>query len=149
MTRQTTSIRRGVSIVSVLAAALLSSGCGLLSRSSISVSSLSMSFSASSSAQAVFAEAPYQKDVAAATVAYLDSGSEAADPFLRDVGRIDLEHGIVDWGAQDATYTAIGAGLRAGGLDEPGARLFVARVFPENPRAGEQISESYATPATP
>ena len=131
-----------------IAAAILGlalGGCRSFSDSSGSISSISVSLSVSSSSAAA-ADDRYAQDVTGATVAFVESGGEEPEPFLREIGRISADHGVNHWEGEALTYRYIGAGLRRGGLDSAGAERFVDDVFRGDPEVRREVVAGYTEP---
>jgi hypothetical protein len=98
----------------VAALAMGLSACSL-SASSASISeSISSPFKSSSDSSGD-SHAAYQADVRDYTAAYIRSGGDY-DAFERKIGSVAAKHGITDWELDTGTYTAIGQGLRKGGV---------------------------------
>lgn len=83
---------------------------------SLRTMSRSISRSSESGGDAAVSDA-YRRDVRAVTAASVQAGAGSPE-FLRDLGRVAREHGIVDWEGRRDTYVAIGAGLRDAGVDD-------------------------------
>lgn len=120
-------------------------GCGSLSNSSESISDSFMSpFRSSSNSSGD--DGAYRQDVEAVTVAFLSESAPAGRPdasFARSLGRVAEQYGVVDWESLDATYLAIGSGLRRGGLDAQQARAFGRELFGTNARAERLLLEGF------
>jgi hypothetical protein len=81
--------------------------------SSASSSDSSTSSSPSDDEQADAKESSYRDDVRGYTAAWVRGGGDVAS-FQRGLATIARRHGITDWEATAATWSGVGAGLRAG-----------------------------------
>jgi len=130
-------------IVMLCLAGVWNHGCAssASSTSSESVSDIITSpfKSSSTSSDAVTA---YRDDVRALSTAYIEN-SQDDDAFVRALGEVAAVHGLVDWEAAPETFLAIGDGLRDAGLSLEQARSFSRRLFGEDARIEEWISDAY------
>jgi len=88
----------------------------------------------SSSASSGGQETAWRGDVESLTVAFVRSGAagpELAAGLSGELGRLARAHGLVDWEAVDATWLALGAGLRRAGLAEDEALALAGRLAGE------------------
>ena len=122
MTRLHRTRRAGGSALALIALVALA-GCSFsYSSKSISDSSGSSSDSSTSSSpsddkKADKTETSYRNDVRGYTAAWVRDGGDL-DAFQRGIANIARRHGITDWEATSATWTGVGAGLRAGDATE-------------------------------
>jgi hypothetical protein len=135
-------------VTALMILGLALSGCQALSDSSRSLASaLSVSASLKSSS-AIFggggADEAYRQDVRSATVALTESGASGED-LLRQVGQVAERHGVTDWEAHEATYRAVGEGLRLGGADAPGARAIAREMTGNDAPAYRAVIEGYGS----
>jgi hypothetical protein len=84
-----------------------------ISDSSGSSSDSSTSSSPSDDTKADKTETSYRNDVRGYTAAWVRDGGDL-DVFQRGIATIARRYGITDWEATRATWTGVGAGLRAG-----------------------------------
>ncbi len=101
---------RNAWIVVVAVVALLPAGCSFYYSSESSAKSItSSSESSSDDDDDDEKKEAYRNDVRDFTAAY---AAESADPaaFASGLSAVARRHGITDWEAEDATFTAIGAG---------------------------------------
>ena len=114
-----TRLHRTCRAASVALALLTLAGCSFsYSSKSISDSSGSSSDSSTSSSpsddkKADKTETSYRNDVRGYTAAWVRDGGDL-DAFRRGLASIARRYGITDWEATSATWTGVGAGLRAG-----------------------------------
>jgi hypothetical protein len=73
------------------------------------------------------ANVAYQEDVRVLTYSFVASG-EREDHFLRDLGRVAEQHGLLHWEIEPATWFAIGAGLHEAGVAEGELDAFLGRA---------------------
>lgn len=116
-----------LSLVLVLGAAMLQSGCSIsysLEKSSDSVSasldsltSISTSSSGGEEEKVFETATVYEEDIAAVTVLYA-SREKNNEEYQRQITRIAKNHGIADWEQETATFKGMGMGLRRGGVAE-------------------------------
>jgi len=69
----------------------------------------------------------YQEDVRVFTRSFVTAG-EREDRFLRDLGRVAEQHGLVHWEAEPATLFAVGTGLHEAGVPESDLDVFLGRA---------------------
>ena len=105
----------------VIAIGLLAQGCSFsYSSKSSSKSSLSSSKSSasilSSPSSSLTEEEIYQEDIMDYTSAYLHKEKFDRDTFNRGISEIATDHGVISWEQDDATYVAIGRGLKEADL---------------------------------
>jgi len=114
----------------LLPVCLVVSGCSF-SRSSKSFSKSSKSISKSASSPSRWlsrsshrdqinqenASKSFQDETVALTVLYARSGGTSQN-FLRELSAVSHRHGIVDWENNFQTFTAIGIGLKSGGVSK-------------------------------
>ena len=107
-----------------LVAVVLAQGCSFSysskssskSSASSSKSSASLISSESSKSSSMTEEEYYQEKIADYTSAYLSKEQFNRDSFSRGISEIATENGIISWEQDDATYVAIGRGLKEAGL---------------------------------
>jgi len=63
----------------------------------------------------------YMEDVTAATASYA-SNNESNSNFQNQIAAIAKTHGITDWESEQATFTAMGEGLKKAGVAEDNIR---------------------------
>ena len=119
-------------------------GCQTLFRSIMSSASIASAMSSLQSSSNMWAA---NDDLWAQNIAALTSTAARADTeratFLRDLGRVAAEHGVIDWETRDVTFLAIGVGLKSSGLGEDEARAFEHALFGGDERALGLILEGY------
>lgn len=69
----------------------------------------------------------YQEDVRVFTRSFVAAG-EREDRFLRDLGRVAEQHGLVHWEAEAGTLFAVGRGLQEAGVAESDLDAFLGRA---------------------
>ena len=104
------TLRNMVAGLSLASIAVLS-GCAESAVSLGSIASLS-----ASSAVVAATNPDYQQDVSTATAIAMESGASSQD-ILRSVGKVAADYGVTDWESQEATYQAIGKGIKLAGAD--------------------------------
>lgn len=115
--------RTGFALAALAALALaLGAGCSFSTSSksiSDSISGSSESISDSSTSSSPADEKPaaepaalYREDVRNLTAAWVRRGGDVAG-FQRSIGAIARQHGVSDWEAAPATWSAVGEGLRS------------------------------------
>lgn len=122
----------------------LSFGCSFVASSKSISNSISSPFKWSSGSSAGGGDAAYRQEIRNYTVAYTRSGGDVS-AFRRGVGSLASNRGITDWESDDATVTAIGAGLRQSGMGEPEMEAFASELFPQSPGRSTAIEKGYAS----
>ena len=124
---------------------------GLLAPASIGCASISESSAEGQpQAQQQQASAPpqappdYAHDVAAATFVASHTGGTAAQ-ILESVGSVAREHGVTDWESIDATYRAMGQGLKRAGIRREDLAAWSNALFPGNPHAADLLAQGYGS----
>ncbi|HLK12139.1 MAG TPA: putative lipoprotein [Candidatus Binatia bacterium] len=127
-------------------AILALAGCSISASSwsvSKSVRSSSHSSDSSSSSSPGAAERAYREDVSDYTRAFVKSGGSDFRGFRSDVARLAEEHGITDWEANAATYTAIGEGLKSAGVSGASLMAYKRNLAGGDPDKAEAIQRGY------
>jgi hypothetical protein len=118
---------------------------GSFSDSSKSISnSISSPFKWSSGSFAGGGDTAYRQQIRDYTYAYTHSGGEIS-AFRRGVGSLAAKRGVTDWESDDATVTAIGAGLRQSGMGKTEMQEFAAERFPGSPAQSRLVEKGYAS----
>lgn len=99
----------------IVALAAFTTGCSFSESSKSSSAIVSSPFTSSSNSSSP--ENAYKEEVKDFTGAFLKSGGDMAK-LPQEIGRIAEKHGISDWENNQATYVAIGKGLKAAGLNQ-------------------------------
>jgi hypothetical protein len=115
--------------------------CATVGGSSVSLGSIS-SLSGSSMSAAAPVSYHYTEDVRVAAESAFAAGASESE-VLRSVGRIAERHGISDWEAQPATYTAIGKALKVTCEDEQSALELATKLAGNNQSAIELLLQGY------
>lgn len=76
----------------------------------------------------------YRNDVRDFTVAWAERQGDL-DGFEAGLGDVARRHGVTDWEADDATYAAIGAGLRRAHASDEDVERYAARLRATGARA--------------
>jgi hypothetical protein len=128
----------------VAAVAAPAVGCSFSDSSKSISNSVSSPFKSSSESSGGDepAASAYLRDVEALGFAFAGAGGEP-EGLLREVGRVARAHGVSDWESVPATYRAIGAGLRRGGLDAEGARRLADALFGAGTPAAESVLKGW------
>ncbi len=135
-------------VFAFVAAAPFALGCQPLldsSASSASIWSISASSQSLSASSATTGVAPrFVADVV--QLGHVAAQQDAApSELLRALGDLALGHGVADWELLDASYLALGEGLRQGGLDPTGVAAFARRTFPDDARAQQLVARGAAS----
>ena len=80
----------------------------------------------------------YQDDIRVATSTAIASAA-TTDELLHQIAQIATEHGVSDWESEDATFIAIGEGMREAGLAEADVRKRASMIAGGNAAAEEKI----------
>ncbi|MCF6313201.1 MAG: putative lipoprotein [Verrucomicrobiales bacterium] len=137
-------ITSAVGLVALLASSALTLGCvvaGATSASLGSISSLSAS-SASSDANHHHHHSAFYNDVRESTATAVIAQVSTAE-VLRSVSRAAKQHGISDWEAEQASYIALGEGLRQAGLTQAQAQEWISRLSPGNQQNAQLMLKAY------
>jgi hypothetical protein len=136
-----------VAIVALLA--VLPLGCSFYYSSDSSMKTLtspcrSSGSSSASSKDADSKKEAYRDDVRDFTAAYAAESTDLAgfEPGLAAVAR---RHGVTDWEADDATFTAIGAGLRRANVRTGDLERYEAGVGRNEPAKATLIRDGYGS----
>ena len=98
-------------VAGMAAVTLMTAGCSISTSISDSVSSpFKWSSDSSSSSSPAGKEEEYQGDVRDYTESYLRS-SDDVESFKKGLASLASKHGVMNWEADQATYTGIGEGL--------------------------------------
>lgn len=118
----------------IVALALLPLGCSFYYSSESSVKTLTSPSrsSASSSGDEDEKKEAYRDDVRDFTAAYAAEYADL-DGFATGLTTVARRHGITDWEAEDATFTAVGAGLRRAQVRDADRERFEALVARDAP----------------
>jgi hypothetical protein len=128
----------------VAAASLL--GCSISASSwSLSKSGRSSSHSSdsSSSSSPGAAERAYRDDVADYTRAFVKSQRGDFAGFQADLAHLAEEHGITNWEANPATYTAIGEGLANAKVSDAGLMAYKRNLSVGDSQKARLIQQGY------
>jgi hypothetical protein len=118
-------------------------GC-LISASSTSLSKSSRSSSNSSSSSSPgAAERAYREDVSDYTRAYAKSGGGDFRTFQGDLAKLAEKHGITNWEANPATYTAIGEGLGRAEVSDAELMAYKRNLSAGDPDKAKAIQTGY------
>jgi len=136
----------GVSGVTVLVSLY---GCGIFksstSEASVEGSSDSSSDWSKSSSRSSDDRTAYQEDIRDYTSAYAAQGGDP-DHFQRNIRGIAEHHGVTNWEADPPTLEAIGSGIRASGLEQHRAELFLSSLATGNSAERRWIQQGYDRP---
>lgn len=126
----------------------LAQGCSFsYSSKSSSKSSASSSKSSasilSSPSSSVTEEELYQDDIKDYTSAYLSKETFNRSTFNRGISEIATDHGVTSWEQDDATFIAIGRGLKDAGLPEGVYRTYKNDIAGSNTRLKDLIQKGY------
>jgi len=116
-------------------------GCVASARSFASLASIA-SISASSSAVVAATNPDYQQDVTTATAIAMESGADGQE-ILRSVGKVAADYGVTDWESQEATYQAIGKGIKIAGVDAQRAKSLALEIAGSNQAAMGVLLDAY------
>lgn len=111
--------------------------------SSASSSDSSTSSSPSSDDKADKKETSYRDDVRGYTAAWVRDGGDVAS-FQRGLATIAQRYGISDWEATPATWTGVGAGLRAGNASASARTALVDGLAGDDRARRDAIERGYA-----
>jgi hypothetical protein len=90
----------------------------------------------------VHASPAYRRDVRAWAAEVAERG-RSQEEFLRGIGRIAESHGLTDWQAEPATFTAIGEGLADAGWTPEQMERLRAGLGGAQPRDVELVFEGW------
>jgi hypothetical protein len=88
------------------------------------------------------AKLAYQRDVRA-FAAYFAATGGSADDFLRGIGAVAGEHGVVHWESRPDTHRAIGEGLRDAAVPPADFEALVASADDADPAVLALVREGY------
>jgi len=120
-----------------LASLVVLNGCAQSAASLGSIASLS-----ASSAVVAATNPDYQQDVSTATAIAMESGASSQD-ILRSVGKVAADYGVTDWESQEATYQAIGKGIKIAGVDAQRAKSLALEIAGSNQAAMGVLLDAY------
>ena len=126
----------------------LAQGCSFsYSSKSSSKSSLSSSKSSASSlsspSSSLTEEEIYQEDIIDYTSAYLHKEKFDLDTFNRGISEIATDNGITSWEQDDATFIAIGRGIKEADLPEGVYQTYKSSIAGSNLHLMELIQQGY------
>ena len=135
----------------VLVAVVLAQGCSFShsskssSRSSGSSSRSSASFisSPSSVSSSLTEEEYYQEEIADYTTAYLSKEQFDRDTFNRGISEIATDNGVTSWEQDEATFIAIGRGLKEANLADGVYQTYKSSIAGSNQHLMDLIQQGY------
>ena len=135
----------------VLVAVILAQGCSFSysskssseSSASSSKSSASLISSESSESSSMTEEEYYQEEIVDYTSAYLSKEQYDRDSFNRGISEIATDHGVTSWEQNDATFIAIGRGLKEAGLPDGVYQTYKSSMADSNPHLMGLIQKGY------
>ena len=135
----------------VLVAVVLAQGCSFShsskssSRSSGSSSRSSASFisSPSSVSSSLTEEEYYQEEIVDYTTAYLSKEQFDRDTFNKGISEIATDNGVTSWEQDDATYIAIGRGLKEANLSDGVYQTYKSSIAGSNQNLMDLIQKGY------
>ncbi len=113
---------------------------GSLKSISRSLGSLSRSISKSSKGKKAAPEEAYRNDIRSYTALFVRSGG-TEEEYLHALSEIASRHGLSQWESEAVTYTAMGEGLRRGGVDRPRFQAFLRDLRQDSGVSEELIGE--------
>ncbi len=131
----------------IVALALLPLGCSFYYSSESSMKTLtspSRSSGSSSGGDEEKEKEAYRDDVRDFTAAYAAKHEDVAG-FASGLANVARRHGITDCEAEDATYTAVGAGLRRADVGPAARERYESVVGGEEPTKAALIRRGYGS----
>ena len=134
-----------------LVAVILAQGCSFSysskssskSSASSSKSSASIISSDSSESSSMTDEEYYQKDIMDYTSSYLSREQFDRDTFNRGISEIATENGVTSWEQDDATFIAIGRGLKEADLPGGVYQTYKSSIAGSNQHLLDLIQKGY------
>ena len=124
--------------------ALMPLGCSFYYSSESSMKTLTSPCRSSGSSEDEDKKEAYRDDVRDFTAAYAGAHRDLL-AFEQALGEVARRHGITDWEADDATYVAVGAGLKRAAVSGPELASYEAAIGRAEPSKVGLIRSGYAS----
>lgn len=128
----------------IVAVALLPLGCSFYYSSESSWKSSTSPCRSSGSSKDEDKKEAYRDDVRDFTAAYAAERA-SLDGFESGLATVARRHGVTDWEADDATYSAIGAGLRQARVADADAARWAAAIGRGAPAKVALVQRGYGS----
>ena len=128
----------------IVALALMPLGCSFYYSSDSSMKTLTSPCRSSGSSKDEDKKEAYRDDVRDFTAAYASTRHDL-QVFEQGLGEVARRHGITDWEADDATYVAVGAGLRRAVVSGPELASYETTIGSTEPAKVALIRSGYAS----